>query len=459
MKRFHSQFNTEAKKLSMTASERRDVEDRLRAYMDYHPLPASVKTASAKKQTKKAAEDIQREPFVWLKVPRRFITMSFSVTAMFLLVVVPAMAEQALPGDMLYRVKVNINEEIRGSLSFSATDRAGWETERVARRLAEVRELARTGKLTPELEATVTETIVKQKGVARNRIATLENENTEAATMATMALSTVFEVQETLLKAERPDIAEGSNILANVLAASRMEEQAKSNDTPISNEQLIGMIERQSMRGYELLLSLQSKVSQTQYEDIKRRLDDASRVAVEIGDIEEELRAAELRTAWRDTEKILSFINSLRQPTNVGINEVVPIRPTYAERVVQVNILYHTLLPSYEKLRDFGYETIDPVTAEKITNSLPRLETIFTDDALQPTRETIELIERNLTEAKHLINSMGAMLDSNQQSNRDTPTSNANEFGEDNRDGIEKADTVGTGNNTSATSATSSLAR
>lgn len=56
-------------------------------------------------------------------------------------------AENSLPGDPLYHVKVGINEEVRGWLSLSDTSKAGWTSKLEERRLEETESLATQGKL------------------------------------------------------------------------------------------------------------------------------------------------------------------------------------------------------------------------------------------------------------------------------------------------------------------------
>lgn len=56
-------------------------------------------------------------------------------------------AEAALPGDILYSVKVRINEEVRALVSVSNESKANWEAQRAGRRLQEAETLADEGKL------------------------------------------------------------------------------------------------------------------------------------------------------------------------------------------------------------------------------------------------------------------------------------------------------------------------
>src|SRR3989344_949142 len=64
-------------------------------------------------------------------------------------------SENSLPGDLLYPVKVYVNEEVRAAFSASAESKAGWEARRAERRLEEAERLAVQGKLDEPTEASV----------------------------------------------------------------------------------------------------------------------------------------------------------------------------------------------------------------------------------------------------------------------------------------------------------------
>lgn len=61
-------------------------------------------------------------------------------------------AEGALPGDLLYPVKLNVTEPLQGALISGDVSRAHWEAKKTVRRLEEAETLAAQGRLT---EATV----------------------------------------------------------------------------------------------------------------------------------------------------------------------------------------------------------------------------------------------------------------------------------------------------------------
>ena len=59
-------------------------------------------------------------------------------------------AEKALPGDPFYAIKTEINEPLRGALTFSNKSKARWEYALAERRLGEVIELSESLRLTQE---------------------------------------------------------------------------------------------------------------------------------------------------------------------------------------------------------------------------------------------------------------------------------------------------------------------
>ena len=56
-------------------------------------------------------------------------------------------AESSLPGEILYAIKVGINEQLRSFLSFSPTSKALWEIRKAERRLEEASMLIEKGGL------------------------------------------------------------------------------------------------------------------------------------------------------------------------------------------------------------------------------------------------------------------------------------------------------------------------
>ena len=138
MKRFSEQFNKQANHIRLQASERSDLRERLVAYMEYHPLTAEAKSVST-------ATPLAVQAYRNVRIDFPIISKFIGAFAVLVLIVVPVFAENTVPGDILYPVKVKFNEEVRGSLTFSPYEKVEWETERLERRISEAQLLAAAG--------------------------------------------------------------------------------------------------------------------------------------------------------------------------------------------------------------------------------------------------------------------------------------------------------------------------
>ena len=136
MKRFAEQLKKKSETVRMTAAEKSQLRERLLAFMEYHPLPGGQAV-----DLREISGQKMRAVPTWSAFLTARVVGSFAVLAM---IIVPALAEDALPGDTLYPIKVRINEEVRGALSSSPYAKIEWETERMERRLAETQVLARS---------------------------------------------------------------------------------------------------------------------------------------------------------------------------------------------------------------------------------------------------------------------------------------------------------------------------
>ena len=120
MKRFSEQFYTKAQSVKLQAVEREELRKRVVSYMEYHPIEGVVR-ASAKNA-------IENPYLSFIQLPTSLIARFSVVAAMLMLVVIPVMAEQSVPGDKLYAVKVRFNEEVISTLQLTPYKKVEWET-------------------------------------------------------------------------------------------------------------------------------------------------------------------------------------------------------------------------------------------------------------------------------------------------------------------------------------------
>lgn len=100
-------------------------------------------------------------------------------------------AESALPGDLLYPVKVGINEEVRAVVSFSAETKANWDTRRLERRLEEAEKLAHKKEFNAEARANIEKNFEAHAERVEKRITEFES---KGKADAAADLSSNFEV-------------------------------------------------------------------------------------------------------------------------------------------------------------------------------------------------------------------------------------------------------------------------
>ena len=137
MNTFSSNIQKEARKIGLTSGERESMRLRLEGVMQADHLAGGGPSPS---------------PYF------SFVTPRFAVPVLVLIIVVGGggisyAAEGTLPGDLLYPVKITVNESVRGALAFSAASKAEWHATAAERRMVEVETLADRGALTPEVRS------------------------------------------------------------------------------------------------------------------------------------------------------------------------------------------------------------------------------------------------------------------------------------------------------------------
>src|SRR6266481_7764619 len=86
-------------------------------------------------------------------------------------------AEHAAPADLLYPVKVNVNESVRSAFAIGDKAQAGWEAEAMNRRLDEAEKLAANGKLNTETRAELESNFDLHSKHLKNEMSALKAKN------------------------------------------------------------------------------------------------------------------------------------------------------------------------------------------------------------------------------------------------------------------------------------------
>ncbi|MFA7309986.1 MAG: DUF5667 domain-containing protein [Candidatus Paceibacterota bacterium] len=131
-------------------------------------------------------------------------------------------AEGAMPGDILYPIKINVNETVRGSLAISQSAKADWNTRVMTRRLEEAETLAAEDRLTPVARAVIQTQLIESADRfdrSVNALARAEDGGTAAAT-AQSNLEATLDGHERVLTALAA-VATSSESIRPILVAVR----------------------------------------------------------------------------------------------------------------------------------------------------------------------------------------------------------------------------------------------
>ena len=197
---------TQLKSIRMTDQEKSGIRMRL---IDLTKANAT----HAPQRIQKTYTKPQKSPWgAWHFVPQfRFASVRVVGAAVLILLItstgVSFAAEQTLPGDLLYPVKINVNEEVRGALIVSHEGKMDWEKERVVRRVVETETLLKTNKFTPERKVEAEIALKNQMDTFAAAAAETSAKDPSAVIAATAELEPALKVHQEVIAsiAANPD--------------------------------------------------------------------------------------------------------------------------------------------------------------------------------------------------------------------------------------------------------------
>lgn len=323
MKRFSEQFHKQSKSVSLQALEREALRERLHTYMEYHPLPG----AAPKKKILPAMPNALAFTDTLISLPTKFIYRAGAVAAVFLFIVVPAIAEKAVPGDNLYAVKVRFNEEVYSTLIFDQKEKVAWETERLNRRIAEARLLASEGRLNGEVGAQVAEAVREHAEVVKQEIEELRGDDADAAVLASIELNTTLKTQSTsIVETQTLATADVGQVLVDALNESVAIPPDEASAIP-AYDKIMARVEQNTTRSYELLQSTNLDEADPLRGEITRRLDDVGRSITEANNnraTDEASASRQLIDVLERTQKIIVYLSDLDANRAISLETVVP---------------------------------------------------------------------------------------------------------------------------------------
>lgn len=183
------QFIREAKDTKLSDQERSSVKNNVLNFVSNNPVRAGI------------------QPHLGYGSNIFLTRLNFASTMAILLIFavlvsggVAVGAEKALPGEVLYRVKVNINEEVRGWMATSDEAKADWEIKRTERRLEEAEQLAGEGSLNLEASQNIEANFEANAQRVRERVEKFRNkENFNAAASVSLNFETALKAHDRIL--------------------------------------------------------------------------------------------------------------------------------------------------------------------------------------------------------------------------------------------------------------------
>ena len=374
MKRFSEQFHKTSQSVSLQASERELLRSRVVSYIEYHPFPQAATLAP--KTTR-----FKSESFKTVAFPTKFFASRWTaVAAVFLLAIIPVLAERSVPGESLYAVKVQFNEEVRSTLTFDQQEKVEWETERLNRRIADARLLASKGELTEEVEAEVAAAVREHTQAVKDEIDVLRTTDADSATLASIELNTTLELQSASLQQDGAvTLAAATSasdaptqMLVDVLNETLSNQDDSDTATIPSYEKIMARIEQNTTRSYELLHGLSFKEGDTLQSELDRRIQDVNRSLADANTLRPQDEAAAsqvLLDALTRTQKLIVYMSDVNVNRAVALDTVVPLILTPEERDTQLAML-DTEINRKVEILETVHPQLNSSVAEKVDFSI-----------------------------------------------------------------------------------------
>lgn len=192
MRNLLKQFKKGSREVHLTVEEKSAMRHALVQFARENPI---MRTTSVKSSRAIVS------PYSFMRKARGFKVLSATVIGGILIGgTVSFAAEGALPGNVLYSVKTEFNERVRGVASVTPQAKADWDIKLVERRLLEVQEVGLLESVPLETKEIARANVKKYTERAQKRIVELDdNEDDERALLVAENLARVLQVHESKL--------------------------------------------------------------------------------------------------------------------------------------------------------------------------------------------------------------------------------------------------------------------
>ncbi|MBP9750192.1 MAG: hypothetical protein KBD21_05695, partial [Candidatus Pacebacteria bacterium] len=215
--------------VALSHEEHDAIRERLVEYMEYLP------------RTRERMPVVETAPLLrWSLFPNgRHLAGALALALMVTTTTysVTSAATEALPGDLLWPVKVHVNEGVKTVLTSGDEERVAWERERVELRLEEASSLAAQGRLDEKLQDVVSKQFVIQAEAVVRKVREIEERDPVLAAEASAELADTLDTHKAVLarmvveqEAEGP-VEEGARTLVKEVHRVAHDAEVLRNET------------------------------------------------------------------------------------------------------------------------------------------------------------------------------------------------------------------------------------
>ena len=208
--------------VSLTKTEAHDMRERLIAYTDMHAVNASNK-AAAPMALRGPAYFLSPLTSYFSSYPRAMVATTLILIILVSGTGVSFAAENSLPGQPFYAVKVSVVEPIQGALITSPTDKAKWQNELASRRLTEASTLAAQNNLGTTTQEYLAQSVADHVALAQQDASQLSaSGNNDAALGVQSDLEAKLTAHANFLSLVTPRLKATGDATSTVIAVSSM---------------------------------------------------------------------------------------------------------------------------------------------------------------------------------------------------------------------------------------------
>jgi hypothetical protein len=323
--------------VKLSESSRSRMQDSLLAYARFHGVHESVRVAEESRSIEQVPQ--RTSLFTLFKNPK-------SMTAAIIVIMLIAgggtsyAAEGAVPGEFLYTVKTEVNENVKSAFAISSEAEARLQAQLVEERLAEAQELAARGELTAETSADISTRIQSHASEAQEQNEKGEaNGDYKSSAVVRASLEGSFRVYADVIAELNTQVSgnDGASLIADIRGFADLTADAQVNatatiDTSVEAQATvkatIDSADKYIAQIKVKLMTSKSEVSAQSYARVEARLSAAEEAQAEakMSFRAEAYRVAytNAQTAIRIANEVDTMINSmLRLQVNMNVDTVI----------------------------------------------------------------------------------------------------------------------------------------